>query len=144
MVVYYVLQCELFCVPTSGSGFCQWVWIANGSGYENPMGLDFISGSGFYQWVWICQWVWIWKPHGPDSLLYHVIYTQPWHKCPSALDTWENKFETRPTVSTAINGNIYVVSRHILYLAKDLLRPRLCIISLTGLFGITSLPYYNI
>ncbi len=23
---------------TSGSGFCQWVWIASGSGYENPMG----------------------------------------------------------------------------------------------------------
>ncbi len=37
----------------------QWVWIL-------PMGLD-------------CQWVWIWKPHGPDSLLYHVIYTQPLH-----------------------------------------------------------------
>ncbi len=30
------------------------------------------SGSGFYLWVWIlpvglhCQWVWIWKPHGPE------------------------------------------------------------------------------
>ncbi len=48
--VYYMLQCELLCVPTSGSGFylwsgfCQWVWIlsvgldfASGSGYENPM-----------------------------------------------------------------------------------------------------------
>ncbi len=23
---------------TSGSAFCQWVWIASGSGYENPMG----------------------------------------------------------------------------------------------------------
>ncbi len=22
----------------SGSGFCQWVWIASGPGYENPMG----------------------------------------------------------------------------------------------------------
>ncbi len=40
---------------------------------SQPVGLDFTSGSGFYQWVWI------WKPHGPDSLLYHVIYTQPWH-----------------------------------------------------------------
>ncbi len=52
---------------------------------SQPMGLDFTSGSGFCQWVWIvpvgldCQWVWIWKPHGPDSLLYHVIYTQQWH-----------------------------------------------------------------
>ncbi len=25
--LYYVLQCELLCVPTSGSGFYQWVWI---------------------------------------------------------------------------------------------------------------------
>ncbi len=23
---------------TSGSGFCQWVWIGSGSGYDNPMG----------------------------------------------------------------------------------------------------------
>ncbi len=52
---------------------------------SQPVGLDFTSGSGFCQWVWIlpvgldCQWVWIWKPHGPDCLLYHVIYTQPWH-----------------------------------------------------------------
>ncbi len=38
MFVYYVLQCELLCVPTSGSGFFQWVWIASGPGYENPMG----------------------------------------------------------------------------------------------------------
>ncbi len=49
--VYYMLQCELLCVPTSGSGFYQWVGIlsvgldcasgsgfASGSGYENPMG----------------------------------------------------------------------------------------------------------
>ncbi len=50
----------------------QWVWIL-------PVGLDFVSWSGFCQWVWICQWVCIWKPHGPDSLLYHVIFTQPWH-----------------------------------------------------------------
>ncbi len=40
---------------------------------SQPVDLDFTSGSGF------CQWVWIRKPHGPDSLLYHVIYTQPWH-----------------------------------------------------------------
>ncbi len=46
-----MLQCELLCVPTTGSGFYQWVWIlsvvpdfasrsgfASGSGYENPMG----------------------------------------------------------------------------------------------------------
>ncbi len=46
-----MLQCELLCVPTGGSGFYQWVWIlsvgldfasrsgfASGSGYENPMG----------------------------------------------------------------------------------------------------------
>ncbi len=40
-----MLQCELLCVPTSGSGFYQWVWIlsrgldfASGSGYENTMG----------------------------------------------------------------------------------------------------------
>ncbi len=65
----------------SRSGFYQWVWIL-------PVGLDFTSGSGFCQWVWIlpvgldCQWVWIWQPHWPDSLLYHVIYTQPWHKYP--------------------------------------------------------------
>ncbi len=31
--LYYVLQCELLCVPISGSGFCQWVWIL-------PVGLD--------------------------------------------------------------------------------------------------------
>ncbi len=37
-LLYYVLLCELLCVPTSGSRFCQWVWIASGSGYENPMG----------------------------------------------------------------------------------------------------------
>ncbi len=37
--VYYVLQCELLCVPTSGSGVYKWVWIL-------PVGLD-------------CQWVWI-------------------------------------------------------------------------------------
>ncbi len=44
----------------------QWVWIL-------PVGVDFASGCGF------CQWVWIWKPHRPDSLLYHVIYTQAWY-----------------------------------------------------------------
>ncbi len=39
--LYYVLQCELLCVPTSGSGFCQWVWIL-------PVGLDFAaSGAGY-------------------------------------------------------------------------------------------------
>ncbi len=35
-----MLQCELLCVPTSGSGFYQWVWILS-------VGLDFASGSGF-------------------------------------------------------------------------------------------------
>ncbi len=35
-----MLQCELLCVPTGGSGFCQWVWIL-------PVGLDFASGSAF-------------------------------------------------------------------------------------------------
>ncbi len=40
LFVYYVLQCELLCVPTSGSGFYQWVWIL-------PVGLDFASRSGF-------------------------------------------------------------------------------------------------
>ncbi len=34
-----MLQCELRCVPTSGSEFYQWVWIL-------PVGLDFTSGSG--------------------------------------------------------------------------------------------------
>ncbi len=34
-----MLQCELLCVPTSGSGFCQWVLIL-------PVGLDFASRSG--------------------------------------------------------------------------------------------------
>ncbi len=48
-------------------------------GLDFTSGLDFVSGSWFCQWVWIFQWVWIWKPHGPNSLLYHVIYTQPWH-----------------------------------------------------------------
>ncbi len=37
--LYYVLQCEIFCVPTSGSGFYKWVWILS-------VGLDFASGSG--------------------------------------------------------------------------------------------------
>ncbi len=31
--LYYMLQCELLCVPTSGSGFYQWVSIL-------PVGLD--------------------------------------------------------------------------------------------------------
>ncbi len=35
-----MLQCELLRIPTSGSGFYQWVWIL-------PVGLDFASGSGF-------------------------------------------------------------------------------------------------
>ncbi len=35
-----MLQCELLCVPTSGSGFYLWVWILS-------VGLDFASGSGF-------------------------------------------------------------------------------------------------
>ncbi len=38
--LYYVLQCELLCVPTSGSGFYQWVCILT-------VGLDFASGSAF-------------------------------------------------------------------------------------------------
>ncbi len=46
----------IFCI----TGFCQWVWILS-------VGLDFGRGSGYDD------------PHGPDSLLYHVIYTQPWH-----------------------------------------------------------------
>ncbi len=37
--VYYMLQCELLCVPNSRSGFYQWVWIL-------PVGLDFTNGSG--------------------------------------------------------------------------------------------------
>ncbi len=49
-----MLQCELFCVPTRGSGFYH--------------------GSGFCQWVW--------KSNGPNSLLYHVIYTQAWLTTP--------------------------------------------------------------
>ncbi len=56
----------------------KWVWIL-------WVSLDFASGSGFCQRVWIYQSVWIWKPHQPDSLLYHVIYTQPWHNC---VDDW--------------------------------------------------------
>ncbi len=39
MCVYYVLQCELLCLPTIMSGFYQWVWIL-------PVDLDFASGSG--------------------------------------------------------------------------------------------------
>ncbi len=97
-----MLQCELLCVPTSGSGFYQWVWIL-------LVGLDFTSGSGFYQWVWIlpvgldfisgsgfCQWVWI-LPVGLDMItpwarlpgvscgatiyifVVFNVYTQPWH-----------------------------------------------------------------
>ncbi len=53
-----------------------------------PVGLDFVSGSGFCPSFWICQWVWIWKPHGPDSLLYHMIYTQPWHNIRYARHYW--------------------------------------------------------
>ncbi len=34
-----MLQCELLCFPTSGSGFYQWVWIL-------PVVLDVASGSG--------------------------------------------------------------------------------------------------
>ncbi len=69
MFVCYVLQCELLCVPTSGSGFYQWVWICQ---WILPVGLDFASGSGLPVSLDM-------KPHGPDSLLNHVIYTQPWH-----------------------------------------------------------------
>ncbi len=32
-----MLQCELLCVPTGGTGFYQWVWILS-------VGLDFASG----------------------------------------------------------------------------------------------------
>ncbi len=45
IVVYYILQCELLCVPTSGSGFYQWVSILS-------VGLDFASGSGFASGYW--------------------------------------------------------------------------------------------
>ncbi len=58
--LYYMLQCELLCVSTSGSGFYQWVWIlpeeldfASGCGYEDPMGQT------------LCCIMWS---------------TQPWHK----------------------------------------------------------------
>ncbi len=57
-----MLQCEQLCVPTSGSGFYQWVWIL-------PVGLEFASGSGMQVGL------------DMKSLLYHVIYTQPLHKC---------------------------------------------------------------
>ncbi len=76
-----MLQCELLCVPTSGSGFYQWVWILS-------VGLDFTSGSGFasesgYE-----------NPMGQtDSLLYHVIYTQPWHKMRDPLPKFSNLAE---------------------------------------------------
>ncbi len=43
----------------------QWVWIL-------PVGLDFASVSGLPVGLDMIT-------HGPDSLLYHVIYTQPWH-----------------------------------------------------------------
>ncbi len=59
----------------------QCVWIL-------PVGLDFASGSGF------CQWVWKWRTHGPDSLLYHVIHTQPWHKDYFWEKKWITKYET--------------------------------------------------
>ncbi len=73
--LYYMLQCEQLCVRTSESGFYQWVWIL-------AVGLDFTSGSGF------CKWIWIWRPHGSDSLLYHLIYTQPWHTWCSPSDNY--------------------------------------------------------
>ncbi len=44
-----------------------------------PVGLDFTSLYGFCHGSGFCQWVWIWRPHWQDSLLYHVIYTQQWH-----------------------------------------------------------------
>ncbi len=68
---------------------------------SQPVGLGFTSGSGFLPvGLDFATWVWIWKPHAPDSLLYHVIYTQPWHKINyisfaeetfSRLDIYERK-----------------------------------------------------
>ncbi len=58
--LYYLLQCELLCVPTSGSGFCQWGWIGSGCGYENPM----------HQAP--CRIMWSTHNHG---IMGHTIYT---------------------------------------------------------------------
>ncbi len=46
---------------------------------SQPVGLDFAIGSGFCQWVSTLLVGLDMKTHGPDSLLYHVIYTQPLH-----------------------------------------------------------------
>ncbi len=45
MVVYNVLQRELLCIPTSGSGLYQWVWILSvcleiTNGFGLPVDLD--------------------------------------------------------------------------------------------------------
>ncbi len=39
---------------------------------SQPVDLDFTNGSGFCQWVWIAS-----RSGYEDSLLYHVIHTQP-------------------------------------------------------------------
>ncbi len=45
------------------------------------------------QWVWILQVGLDVKTHGPDSLLYHVIYTQPWQKfCYHTLIKFNNRY----------------------------------------------------
>ncbi len=46
---------------------------------SQPMRLDFTGGSGFCQWVWILPVGLDIKTPWTRLLLYHVIYTQPWH-----------------------------------------------------------------
>ncbi len=37
--------------------------------------------------ITVLKWVWIWRPHGPYSMIYQVIYTQPWHKVRAQLQS---------------------------------------------------------
>ncbi len=65
---------------------------------SQPVGLDFTSGSGFCQWVWIL-------PEGLDSLMYHVIYTQPWHKMVELSLHWRSTSQTLEAMSWVVKDS---------------------------------------
>ncbi len=106
--LYYVLQCELLCVPTSVSGFYQWVWIL-------AVVLDFISGSGLSVGLDM-------KTPGADSILYHVIYTQPWHNVVGVVMGFTyNAFQRCPITK---NLAIHVAQKRLSLYAQNLFQSR--------------------
>ncbi len=77
--LYYMLQCELLYVPTRPTGQIPTHW-------QNPDPLDKSRLTGKIQTHWTNpdslakSRPTAMKARGPDSMLYHVIHTQPWHK----------------------------------------------------------------